>query len=418
MPLSISKLAAIAGEGGLLTAAAATAAVAAAEDDEEERRGRVWWWSAWCWCWRMCSTDAGCPSTTSTSTMSTMSTSATLANPAAGGAIAGTPVAAAAGAAVAVAETVAGAVSGLVQSAIGEEQKRNTSLVTKNIDRQMKRNHKKKINKNKAQTTRKSWKKNSWCLRCHRQKYCIYSLLLPLPLLLPALSFRYVEREREKLAQARIYTRDLCAGSSTHSTHTSRARGDTKSPGNNSWKISRSLLSRFASLSTPLSFEQSLGNVCGAPFRSATLLPCSALVYSSLFASCSRGFNVSSWRLRRPSPSALAHSLRLTSPLRAPSHSLARSLVSSFFGVCLAVQFLFLFFPLLTAAPAPAHPPAFMLYMPFGSLPLAAQFLFLCCYFNTHVYNKKKYESWDEASQAALSAAAAQWACLNRKVCN
>lgn len=55
--------------------------------------------------------------------MSTMSTSATLANPAAGGAIAGTPVAAAAGAAVAVAETVAGAVSGLVQSAIGEEQK-------------------------------------------------------------------------------------------------------------------------------------------------------------------------------------------------------------------------------------------------------------------------------------------------------
>lgn len=61
-----------------------------------------------------------------------------------------------------------------------------------------------------------------------------------------------------------------------------------------------------------------------------------------------------------------------------------RSLVSSFFGVCLAVQFLFLFFSCCCPSPLANR----LLYMSFGSLPLAAQFLFLCCYFNTHVYNK------------------------------
>lgn len=69
------------------------------------------------------------------------------------------------------------------------------------------------------------------------------------------------------------------------------------------------------------------------------------------------------------------------------TRSPVRSLVSSFFGVCLAVQFLFLFFSCCCPAPL-ANPPHTirLLYMSFGSLPLAAQFLFLCCYFNTHVH--------------------------------
>lgn len=91
----------------------------------------------------------------------------------------------------------------------------------------------------------------------------------------------------------------------------------------------------------------------------------------------------------RPHPLWLilfASSLRRAAPrsARLLARPFVRSLVSSFFGVCLAVQFLFLFFSCCCPSPLAIR----LLYMSFGSLPLAAQFLFLCCYFNTHVYNK------------------------------
>lgn len=96
----------------------------------------------------------------------------------------------------------------------------------------------------------------------------------------------------------------------------------------------------------------------------------------------------------RPHPLWLilfASSLRRAAPrpARLLARPFVRSLVSSFFGVCLAVQFLFLFFSCCCPSPLANPPHAIrLLYMSFGSLPLAAQFLFLCCYFNTHVYNK------------------------------
>lgn len=75
-----------------------------------------------------------------------------------------------------------------------------------------------------------------------------------------------------------------------------------------------------------------------------------------------------------------------------PTSPLIRSLVSSFFGVCLAVQFIFFSF-LSSCCHYPPSPtsPLHLLFMYFCcSLPLAAQFLFLCCYFNTHVYKYTK----------------------------
>lgn len=94
------------------------------------------------------------------------------------------------------------------------------------------RRRKEKRKENKTQTARKKKKTADVCAATGKRVDCNHSLPLPLLTLL--------------LAQARIHTHNCCAGLATHSMLPECARGadggDMKSPGNNSWKISRSLL--------------------------------------------------------------------------------------------------------------------------------------------------------------------------------